>query len=664
MDFFAHQSRYRRRSHWLVALFVLAVLAVVAFVDLMVVWLHHLGGWFLFGSDVFMSWTAVAVLSALQLAWIVPACVYRMATLRGGGAIVAMDMGGTPVPAGTTDPTWRRLRNVVEEIAIATGVPVFNIFVMEDEPGINAFAAGYTVSDAAICVTRGCLDKLTRDELQGVIAHEFSHVVHGDMRLNMRLVGLLYGIVGIGVIGHRMIDAGMDFASPRGRGADNGVPALMVLGGVAAVIYGAAGSFCGRLVQAAVARTRESLADASAVQYTRQTAGIAGALKKMAALREGSMVKTPGKSEVAHMLFGRAGRGAGWFATHPPLHKRLLALGVRWSQVEIEALARAWQRPGRAPDPDSPLASLAGFAPVDGRGVVAAAPSRVGRRPSDTAAGGGASQRVGHPETPDFDLAATLRERLPAALRKAAEDPRQAEALLLALVLERHDAAVLLRQKSIIEEAMGPGGVTDAWRARGLLAGLDPMARLPLAALAFPVLRRRPRPQLERLLQILEALVRADDRVDLHEYCLLRLLGRQLLDLLDPAAGFRPGTRRLRDCRENFAALCAMVAAHGQHGDREAARRAFMLAMERTLPGWHAGYVVPVDWRAGMDAALAALDRLRAPDKRLVVDGLATAIGADGIVTVAEYELLRMICAVLHCPLPPLHARPASATTP
>src|SRR5699024_5891491 len=127
------------------------------------------------------------------------------------------------------------------------------------------------------------------------------------------------------------------------------------------------------------------------------------------------------------------------------------------------------------------------------------------------------------------------------------------------------------------------------------------------------VLRRRPRPQLERLLQILEALVRADDRVDLHEYCLLRLLGRQLLDLLDPAAGFRPGTRRLRDCRESFAALCAMVAAHGQHGNREAARRAFMLAMERTLPGWHVGYVVPVDWRAGMDAALAALDRLRAP---------------------------------------------------
>ncbi len=661
MDFFADQDRYRRRSRWMIALFVLAVLAVVAVVDLVVAWGYHLGKAFLSGVDGHMSWSAIATLSGILLVLIALASIWRIATLRGGGAVVAMGMGAAPVPAGTTDPTWRRLRNVVEEIAIASGVPVFNIFVMEHELGINAFAAGYTASDAAICVSQGCLDKLDRDELQGVVAHELGHVVNGDMRLNIRLMGLLYGIIGVGVIGHRMLDAGMNFASRRGSAMDNSMPALLFMGGLAAVCFGAAGSFCGRLVQAAVARTRESLADASAVRFTRQTAGIAGALKKIAALREGSRIRAPGRLEVMHMLFGAPGRPGGWFATHPPLRKRLRALGVHWSDREIAALASAWQHPPRAADPASPAASLAGFAPAAVAGADGGR-ERPAARPgaAPTTAPGRISSRAGRPQARDFDLAATLRERLPEGLRQAAQDPSRAEALLLALGLGGQ-AAVLDRQKAIIERTLGAAAVAAAEQARATVAGLDPMLRLPLAALALPTLRRRPRPQLRQLLDTLDALARADARVDLDEYCLLRLLGRQLHDLLDPAAGFRPGTRRLRDCRESFATVCAILARHGNRGDAEAARRAFLLAMQRTLPGWRAEPVVPADWQAALDRALAALDRLRALDKQLVVDGLAIVVDADGIVVAVESELLRMICAVLHCPLPLLRARPARA---
>ncbi len=650
MDFFAHQNRYRRRSAWLLLLFGLAVLGAVVVVDIVVAMLYRVVAFWLEAQQASLRGSTLVRFSVLQLVLIAAASCYRLLTLREGGSVVALGLGATPVPAGTDNPTWRRLRNVVEEIAIASGTPVFNVFVMEGEPGINAFAAGYTASDAAICVTQGGLDKLTRDELQGVIAHEFSHVVHGDMRLNLRLVGLLYGILGVGVMGHVMLQAAADAASARGRGADNSVPALMFMAGLVMVIYGSAGSFFGRLVQAAVARTRESLADASAVQYTRQTAGIAGALKKIGALREGARLRTPGRGEVAHMLFGAAGRRGGWFATHPSLHQRLRALGVVWSETEMRTIARAWQRPRYLGDTDAARASLAGFAPRDGM---------PDERASHMAAGPVAE--VGGARLPRdrIDLAAAARDRLPAVLRAMAEDVQQADAVLAALVMDR-DPALRQRQKALLGQAWGDDGVARTARAWAAVHDLDPMLRLPLAALAFPVLRRQPRPRLEALLALLDVLVRVDGQVRLDDYCLMHLLTRQLHDLLDPAAGFRPGGRRLREMHGPFATVCAIIAVHGHPHDREAARRTWLQAMQRTVPGWTGAFAVPVDWQAAMDVALDALDRLRAPDKRLVIDGLGVAVAADGIVTVAESELLRTVCAVLHCPLPRLRAQPAT----
>src|SRR4051812_30958053 len=274
MNFFDRQVRVRRMSARLVVLFVLAVIAIVAAVDVAVA----------IAFDAFSKGLAdlagiVVVTSVITLAAITLAAAFRMLGLRGGGGKVARELGGILVPADTQDPQLRRLRNVVEEIAIASGTPVPEVYVLPGEEGINAFAAGWNTSNAAVAVTRGTLERLNRDELQGVIAHEFSHVVNGDMRLNIRLMGLLYGILFLTVLGNQFARVGVFTGGGRRDNRDsNGNPLVIV--GIALLAAGFIGVFIGRIIKASVSRQREYLADASAVQFTRQAGGIAGALKK------------------------------------------------------------------------------------------------------------------------------------------------------------------------------------------------------------------------------------------------------------------------------------------------------------------------------------------------------------------------------------------------
>jgi Zn-dependent protease with chaperone function len=651
VDFFAQQAKVRSSGHKLVVLFVIAVIAVVVAIDVVVVLAFQFTG----HGDTPAPPVDPAMLVGISIAALVViglASLYRTASLRSGGGAVAQGLGATLVPADTSDPVLRRLRNVIEEVAIASGVPVPEIYVLQQEAGINAFAAGYTPSDAAVCVTQGCLDKLNRDELQGVIAHEFSHVLNGDMRLNIRLMGLLFGILVIGIVGRFMMYSGGTVRSRRGNST-----AYIAMIGIALLVVGYLGFFFGRLIQAAVARSRESLADASAVQFTRQNTGIAGALKKIAALAEGSQLQASNKQEVAHMLFGEAGRFSSLFATHPPLPERIRALGAEYDEAEIERLALAWQQPQRATHADDPAASLSGFAPAFTGAAATVAPAH---RPLPAAHAemnldaASVSAQVGQPGADDVGAAGNLHRHIPPPLAAAVRQPQQALAVLLALAMG-DDASLRDAQLLRIDNGLGSACAEDAEKALALLAGLHPMLRLPLAALAFPAIRRRPRPQLDALVKTLAALVRADDRVDLHEYCLVTLLRLQIKDALDPAGGFVPGGRRLRQSRDAYAALCAIVAQHG-HDDAASARRAWLLAMQQALPSSADadGYAPPADWQAALDNAFAELDRLAPADKELVIRGLSIAIAEDDKVTVAEAELLRVVCAALHCPLPPI----------
>lgn len=646
MNFFAHQEQARRQTRRMLILFALAVLAIVVATDFVV--MVAIGVDHARRGDGGTNWAAIAGLSAAIVTVILLGSAYRIASLGGGGAAVAREMGGVPVELDTRNFAYRRLRNVIEEIAIASGVPVPQIFVLEDEAGINAFASGYTTADAAVTVTRGALDKLTRDELQGVIGHEFSHVLNGDMRLNIRLMGIVFGILVLATIGRKIASI-----SARGRGrSEGGVVAF----GVALFVVGYIGVVFARLIKASISRQREFLADASAVQFTRQTTGIAGALKKIGALAEGSKLSAGDTEEVAHMLFGDGVGYSAWFATHPPLVERIRRLDPSFRDAEYRAIAAGWSEPVLVADADldDPDLSISGFAPAGAS--ARAARTKAAALPDANAdvslSPPAVATQIGNPDTEDRETARAIGTTIPPPLRAAAYRQEQAAALIFALLLDAR-AEVRARQLASVAQHYDAGTSEQVQGLAALCGDLHPSLRLPLAALAFPALRRRPRPQLAVFIDTLKSLIEADGEIALEEYCLAKLVTLQVMDALSPAAASAIGRVKLPDAEREIADLFSIVARYG-HDDERGAMRAYLSGIDEVLPGVASTYAPPSDWTAALDRALARLDRLAPAGKELIVRGLVRAISEDGVVSVAESELLRTVCAALHCPLPPL----------
>jgi len=626
MNFFERQAEARKHTTRLVVLFALAVLGIVAAVDLAVLAVYG------------ASPAALAFATLLTVAVIGLGSLYRIASLRGGGEPVALQFGGVPVPEDTTDRHLRRLRNVVEEIAIASGVPVPKIYVLEHEAAINAFAAGYSPSDAVIAVTRGTLEKLNRDELQGVIAHEFSHILNGDMRLNIRLIGVLFGILMISLIGRKILQHG----GGRGRGA-----AAVLVAALIALIVGAIGLFFGRMIKAGVSRSRERLADASAVQFTRQTVGLAGALKKIAGVQEGSKLGDRSDAEeVSHMLFGDGIGFSGLFATHPPLVQRIQALEPSFKPADVARLQAQWT--ARPPDGLEEDVRLSMDAPSGARMPDALAQLDV--TPSMVAA------QVAQPRPDDYRRADAIVATIPDALRGRAGEREAVMPLLLALLLDG-DPDVRDKQRSEVSARLGAATADAAFALQGgELAGLHPMLRLPLAALAFPVLRRQARPRLDAFLDTVHAVAHTDGRVSLFEYCLGHLLETQVRESLDPSRYTRFGRRKTGSVRQEFATLLAVVAQAG-HVDHAQAQRAYLAGLQRVLPRDHLPYAPPPEGVIALDGVWDALDALDPLAKQMMVEAVTAAVSHDGRVSVAEAELLRTICGALHCPLPPMLER-------
>lgn len=622
MNFFERQAKARRNTTRLLLLFALAVAGIVVAIDAVVL--------LVYGA----SPTALVGATVLTLAIIGFGSLYRMATLRGGGDAVALQFGGVPVPEDTTDRHLRRLRNVAEEIAIASGVPVPRLYVLENDSAINAFAAGYGTSDAVIAVTRGALETLNRDELQGVVAHEFSHVLNGDMRLNLRLVGVLFGILMISLIGRRILM----FGGGRGRGA-----ALVLGSALIAMLVGGVGLFFGRMIKAGVSRSREHLADASAVQFTRQTAGLAGALKKIAGVPGGSKLVDRGNAEeVSHMLFGDGVGLSGLWATHPPILSRIQALDPSFRSEQMAGLGTRWQL--QPPDGLQEDVCMGLDGSSGARLPLADAQFQV-TAPMVAA-------QVAQPHADDHRRADAIVDAMPPGLATASRDREAVMPLLLGLLLD--DAAtVRAKQRMEIVARMGEPAAAAADALRNAAGGLHPMQRLPLAALAFPVLRLRPRPQLDTFLDTVHAMVHADGAVSLFEYCLGRLLDVQVRESLDPGRYASFGRRKPGSVRAEFATLLSVVA-HAGHNDAASAQRAYLAGLQRVLPRDHVAYAPPASGVLALDAVWAPLDALDPLAKQVLVEAVTDAVSHDGRLSVAEAELLRTICAVLHCPLPPM----------
>lgn len=624
MNFFEHQAAARRTSVRLVLLLILAVLCIVAVIGY-ATWL------------VVPTWRALALTCGVTLVLIVFGSLYRIASLAGGGEVVARQMGGTFVPADTTDASLRRLRNIAEEMAIASGVPVPKLFVMENEAGINAFAAGFTPSDAAVAVTRGALDRLNRDELQGVIAHEFSHILNGDTRLNIRLIGVLFGILMIGVIGRKVFEYGRFGRSRDGKGAG-----VLLLVALFAMLLGYVGLFFGRIIKAGVSRSRERLADASAVQFTRQTAGLAGALKKIAGVEEGAQLNDRGDAEeVSHMLFGDGIGFSKLFATHPPLLERIQALEPGFRSEQLQRLSAQWL----AQPPDGMQEDVALGLTDASTAPLPSATQRVQLRANKV------SVQVGMPAQDDYRRADAILVAMPDALRDLARNRETVTPLLLALLLGEDDA-LQEAQQAMMLAALGEGVADHALRIhQQLTADLHPGLRLPLASLAFPVLRQRPRPQLEAFIQLTQQMMHADGDVSLFEYCFSKLLTVQVREALDPSRYARFGRRKLGGVRQEIVTLLAVVAQHGNSNEK-AAQRAYLAGIGRVLQQDHWPYAPPAAGVLALEDVWEALDALDPLAKQIVVEAVVEAVSSDGAVSVEESELLRTICAVLHCPLP------------
>ncbi|UCH53179.1 MAG: M48 family metallopeptidase [Pseudomonadota bacterium] len=439
MNFFEHQARARRRTVWYVLLFLAATAAIVIAANAVVltaVWAFA----FELDRPVFFSdWlrthpAPVIWTTLITLGFVAGASLYRMIRLAGGGGAIMREIGGVRVHGETGDPARQQLINVVEEMAIAAGLPVPEIYVLEDEVKFNAFAAGHSPGDAAVAVTRGALEYFTRDELQGVIAHEFSHILNGDMRLNTRLIGVLFGILAIGVVGRLLLRGSFEAG---GRAAAPGV----VLG-VMLLVVGYAGLLFGRLIQAAVSRSRERLADASAVQFTRNPSGLGGALKKIA-VRGGTLLNVRAE-EVSHMLIADGRKMFDtMFATHPPIVERIRSIEPRFNAAEL----KRWRlEPVRVADEAVPGRARTA-APLAAAALVAA---------------------VGNPEAPALAEARTRRQNLSAGLTAAAHSYRDAVYVTLGLALS-HDADTRARQI----ERLQPRLASDAEAA----ARLEAMAR-------------------------------------------------------------------------------------------------------------------------------------------------------------------------------------------
>ena len=650
MNFFQRQSETRRLSRKLVILFALAVAAVVIAVDLVIFtllasagpeneglalpsaqWLSNHGG--------LVIGTTLTVLGIIGLS-----SLYKTAVLSGGGGVVARSMGGVRVSPDTTDPLQRRLLNIIEEMSIASGVPMPEVYLLEQESGINAFAAGHNPSNAAIAVTRGALTTLNRAELQGVIAHEFSHVLNGDMRLNIRLMGLLFGLLVIALLARTVLRFAPSGRSSSSDKKGGGAGAIMIAALVVLVI-GYVGLFFGRMIQAAVSRSRESLADASAIQFTRDPAGLRGALVKIGAAAGGSRLNNPETEEVAHMLFAPGMSRA--FDTHPPLIERLKAIDPRFNQSEFAEARAKMAAPTQAPAPDKPAAATA-------RSTADKLEALVGARAAPIAM----AQLVGNPGTDHVHLAQEIRQSLPESLALAGRHPASSRALFLALALDA-EPATRQRQQNFIGTQLGAEVAAQVAVLMRDVDALQPQQRLPVLMHAFPALRQLTREERMQLMSALNGMLQREGAMSLQSYVLRKLAQVQLQDGLEPRAG-HTGRLALNAVSAELQVLFSVLAQHGHDNDMEA-RRAYEAGIHHLLPRERPAYATSANWPRQLDGALTRLDQLVPAGKEQLMEALVKTVAHDQQLTIAEAELLRAVCASLHCPLPPLLSAQSAA---
>jgi Zn-dependent protease with chaperone function len=659
VDFFGAQDRARRMTWRLALLFTLAVASLILLTNLLVAAVvafttNH--GQVTDPAALLRSlpveywfWISTGVVGMVALA-----STHKYLQVRGGGRAVAESLGGRLINQSTQDPGERRLLNVVEEMAIASAIPVPPAYVLE-EPSINAFAAGFGPDDAVIGVNRGTLVHLNRDELQGVIAHEFSHILNGDSRLNVRLIAVLHGILFISLVGYGLLRGVGRGAARRRSGGSGGAPVLAL--GVGLLVIGYVGTFFGNLIKAAVSRQREYLADAASVQFTRNPRGIAGALKKIGGLSAGSTMSRASAQEASHLFFGAVGRAflGGLTSTHPPLERRIRAVDPGWDgtfpALELAGAAGSYgSEQAQAFAAASRGVGVERSALVIEGGASTPDPDRLGANPSAPTPDD-VAQAVGRLDERGVVIAQQMIDGLPAELRSAAHDPFAARALAYGLVLAPDG---VLRERQLAHVAANAAGGVPEELAKLLphLTDLNETRKLVLIEMVVPALKELSAAQYQRFIANLIALIKADRRIDLMEWVLHRILAKELKPHFE---GPRIVPARHGSLRPVAAQASVLISALAREGgaDGEEVAGAYDAGMAALgLDGTLDAQDDPDFGR--LNAALVELQMLKPLVKPRLIKGCAAAILADGHVSPRQAALLQGVAATLDCPLPPL----------
>lgn len=657
MDFFEHQDRARRQTGIMVLLFLASVAAIVIAINLVgaaiFIMMKDIPPFPLARALASVPSTAYWLTTGIVLVIITAGTLTRMYALSGGGAAVAAMVGARRLRRDSQDPNERRLLNVVEEMAIASGINVPHVYVMDGQDQINAFAAGYSPNEAAITVTSGTLARLDRDELQGVVAHEYSHILNGDMRLNIRLMGVVAGMVMIGTLGRFLMRMGGGSAShdsdERSGSRGKGDIRIFIVG-LAIWAIGSIGVLFGNLIKAAIARQREFLADASAVQFTRNPGGIGSALHKIG--MHGSDVMERHAEEFSHMYFGEPVMHAA-FATHPPLDERIERIMGPGGQLILKdrhrRAAATIAVTGSGPD--------AFAAPVDdSAGASASQPVQAlglsGARLNTMAGDGSASAKtastlmasIGTLSPQQVSGARKLLDSLPEAVRQAAGRESGAQAALLALLLNQGE--VRQRQLVQIRNTLGEAMSDEADALARALVPAGMRARLPVFELAAPNVGDLDEAGRERMLNLISTLIEADGRVTPGEFVLLTLCRRHFGK---PLKGPPPVKHQnLAGIAREVATVLALLARCAKGGQAMAGKVMAGLELDPALLA--SAVITP----PSVESALYELKLLAPLRKPIIIKGCMEVVLADGSISIAEGELMRAICAALDTPLPPL----------
>ncbi len=654
MDFFAAEQRARKRTSRLLVLFGFAVAGTIAAGYIATVLVLRAAPQASYGQGRYRYQDSAdagsdeealfrpglfAAVSFATLAVIGGASLYKWSEFSGGGSAVAESVGARRVDPHTTDPREHQLLNVVEEMAIASGLPVPAVYIMDGEPAINSFAAGLTSSDAVVTVTRGALEKLSRDELQGVVAHEFSHILNGDMRLNVRISAIIFGILVIGLAGRGTL-WGLRYGRIGSSRKGGGAVVVVLAAGLALLVVGYIGYFFGRLIQASLSRQREFLADASAVQFTRNPDGVAGALKKIGGYAIGSTIETHKAAGISHFFFAQefVSNFGGLWATHPPLPVRILAIdpafdGKFFEPKEVVDVAKEpWSKvphmPPQAPAPAPQAAAAFGAALATAAGALSPE---------------GAAQ------------AQAILADVPASIRAAARSPHDAPILVFGLVLEA-DEAVRQKQLACVAASEGSDALQTLQQLDPALRQLRPAHRLPVLQLALPALKALQPTALGTFAGTLDDLVSAGGAVTPFEFALQRLVLRELAVNRAPSAAVTQIYSFQAVTNEISVVLSAL--AHASSSDAAEASRAFAEgASQLRLVEGRISLLSEAD--SGLVQLDAALDRLAGasgPIKQRLLMAAAHVVSADGVLLPQEAELLRAVAASLDVPVPPIPA--------